>query len=77
MTPNVEHESESKVTHGAQIDHEPARTRHEADAIAHEVIDNLRYLLAKLPHYATRNDWYMALAYAVRKRMLDGYIATV
>jgi starch phosphorylase len=77
MTPNVAHQSESKGTHGAQIDHERARSSREADAIAREVIDNLRYLLAKLPHHATRNDWYMALAYAVRKRMLDGYIATV
>ena len=77
MTPKVAHESESKGTHGAQIDHERARSSREADAIAREVIDNLRYLLAKLPHHATRNDWYMALAYAVRKRMLDGYIATV
>ena len=54
-----------------------ARTALSADAIATALIDNLHYLQAKLPEYATRNDWYMALAYTVRERMLDGYIQTV
>ena len=30
-----------------------------------------------MPEHATRNDWYMALAYTVRDRMLEGYIATL
>ena len=30
-----------------------------------------------LPQHATRNDWYMALAYTVRDRMMERYIATV
>ena len=46
-------------------------------AIAKALTDNLHYLQAKLPQHATRNDWYMALAYTVRDRMLDRYIATV
>jgi starch phosphorylase len=46
-------------------------------AIATALVDNLHYLQAKLPQHATRNDWYMALAYTVRERMLDGYIRTV
>jgi starch phosphorylase len=37
----------------------------------------LHYLQAKLPQHATRNDWYMALAYTVRDRMLDRYIKTL
>ena len=41
------------------------------------LLDNLRYRQAKLPQHATRNDWYMALAYTVRDRMLDNYISTV
>src|SRR5262249_12181848 len=53
------------------------RTGMSADAIAEALIDNLYYVQAKPPHYATRNDWYMALAYTVRDRMLDRYIATV
>ena len=47
------------------------RTGLGAEAIAAALIDNLHYLQAKLPQHATRNDWYMALAYTVRDRMLD------
>jgi glycogen phosphorylase len=49
----------------------------DRDAIAAAVVDKLFYLQATLPQYATRNDWYMALAYAVRDRILDRFIATV
>jgi starch phosphorylase len=55
---------------------ENVRTGLEADAIATALIDNLHCLQAKLPQYATRNDWYMALAYTVRDRMMHRYIAT-
>jgi len=61
----------------AQHDHEEIRTGLGADAIAEALIDNLRFLQAKLPRHATRNDWYMALAYTVRDRMLDRYMKTV
>jgi starch phosphorylase len=53
------------------------RTGLGSDAIGEALVDNLHYLLAKLPQHATRNDWYMALAYTVRDRLLDGYIRTV
>src|SRR6516162_757230 len=53
------------------------RTGLGADVIAKALIDNLHCLQGKLPQHATRNDWYMALAYTVRDRMMDRYIATV
>jgi starch phosphorylase len=53
------------------------RTGLEADAIAAALIDNLHCLQGKLPQHATRNDWYMALAYTVRDRMMHRYIGTV
>jgi glycogen phosphorylase len=53
------------------------RTGLEADSIAAALIDNLHCLQGKLPHHATRNDWYMALAYTVRDRMMHRYIGTV
>jgi glycogen phosphorylase len=53
------------------------RTGLSTDAIAHALIDNLHCLQAKAPQHATRNDWYMALAYTVRDRLLDRYIRTV
>ena len=57
--------------------HEKIRTGLGAHAIAEDLIDNLYFLQAKLPLHATRNDWYMALAYTVRDRMLDRYIQTI
>jgi starch phosphorylase len=54
-----------------------SRSSPTAADIADALIDNLRFRQAKLPQHATRNDWYMALAYTVRDRMLERYIATV
>jgi starch phosphorylase len=48
-----------------------------ADVIAAAVVDNLRYLQGRLPQHASRNDWYMALAYTVRDRVLDRLLTTV
>src|SRR6478609_6489502 len=56
---------------------EKIRTGLQANAITEALIDNLHCLQARLPEHATRNDWYMALAYTVRDRMLEGYIATL
>jgi glycogen phosphorylase len=56
---------------------EITRTGVGAEAIAESLIDSLHYLQAKLPLNATRNDWYMALAYTVRDRMLDRYIQMI
>ncbi|WP_439400502.1 glycogen/starch/alpha-glucan phosphorylase (plasmid) [Bradyrhizobium sp. PMVTL-01] len=53
------------------------RTGLGADAIATALIENLHCLQGKLPRDATRNDWYMALAYTVRDRMMERYVATV
>ena len=56
---------------------ETVRTGKGAQAIADALIDNLHYLLAKPSRHATRHDWYMALAYTIRDRMLDRYIGTL
>jgi starch phosphorylase len=56
---------------------EAIRTGLGPDAIAEALIDNLHYLQAKVPLNATRNDWYMALAYTVRDRMLNRYIQMI
>ena len=54
------------ATSSDRTDHQKIRTGFGADAIAEALIDNLHYLQAKQPQHATRNDWYMALAYTVR-----------
>jgi starch phosphorylase len=53
------------------------RTGLEGDAIATALIENLHCLQGKLPQHATRHDWYMALAYTVRDRMMHSYMGTV
>ncbi|HEX7019698.1 MAG TPA: glycogen/starch/alpha-glucan phosphorylase [Gemmatimonadaceae bacterium] len=53
------------------------RTAGDPAAFADAVRDNLCYRQAKLPQHATRNDWYMALAYTVRDCMLANYITSV
>ena len=73
----AESRKQSVATSRRPVGHEKIRTGLGADAIAEALIDNLHYVQAKLPRYATRNDWYMALAYTVRDRMLDRYIKTV
>jgi len=67
----------SEVASTKRNGQEKIRTGLGADAISEALIDNLHYLQAKTPQHATRNDWYMALAYTVRDRMLDRYIKTV
>jgi glycogen phosphorylase len=75
MRPEIRSESRTAQTRRGK----PAGIRigPGADAIAAAIIDNLHCLQGKSPRYATRNDWYMALAYTVRDRMLDRYVATV
>ncbi|WFU75574.1 glycogen/starch/alpha-glucan phosphorylase [Bradyrhizobium sp. CB2312] len=53
------------------------RTGLAPDAIAVALIENLHCLQGKRPRDATPNDWYMALAYTVRDRMMERYVATV
>ena len=38
------------------------------------ILDNLYFLQGRIPALATTNDWYMAVAYAVRDRMLNDWI---
>jgi glycogen phosphorylase len=56
---------------------EPTRTGLAADTLQRAVLDNLAYLQARLPELATPHDWYMALAYSVRDRMLARWQDTV
>ena len=53
------------------------RTGTSAVALKHAILDALYYTQAKFPAVATRNDFYMALAHAVRDRMLRRWVSTV
>src|SRR5438128_12228495 len=50
------------------------RTGLEAPEIKRDIIDNLFYLQGKFPEVATRNDWYLAVAYTVRDRLLNRWV---
>jgi starch phosphorylase len=54
-----------------------ARTGLSADAIRRAVLDNLICLEGRYPDIATPFNWYMALAYSVRDRMLERWASTV
>ena len=46
------------------------------EALKHAFLDNLFYVQGKFPALATKLDYYLALAYTVRDRMLQRWIST-
>jgi starch phosphorylase len=61
---------------GAAV-HEPTRTGLAAATLEHAVLDNLMALQGRFPALATTHDWYMALAYSVRDRLMQRWTQTV
>jgi glycogen phosphorylase len=55
---------------------EDERTALGKEALKNSFLDDLFYIQGKFPALATTNDYYMALAYAVRDRMLQRWIST-
>ncbi|HUL20091.1 MAG TPA: glycogen/starch/alpha-glucan phosphorylase, partial [Thermodesulfobacteriota bacterium] len=55
-------------------EHDDIRTGTSVEALKQAVLDNLYYVQGRIPELATRNDWYMAVAYTVRHRMLEHFI---
>jgi glycogen phosphorylase len=53
------------------------RTGLSAESLRLAVLDNLAYLQARYSDIAAPNDWYMALAYSVRDRLLARWVDTV
>jgi starch phosphorylase len=51
--------------------------RESAAQLGCAILDHLRLTQARTPELATRNDWYMAVAHAVRDRMLDGWLTSL
>ncbi|HET7811101.1 MAG TPA: glycogen/starch/alpha-glucan phosphorylase [Steroidobacteraceae bacterium] len=56
--------------------HEQDRVALTKDALKHAFLDNLFYIQGKFPTLATKTDYYMALAYAVRDRIMQRWIST-
>src|SRR3984893_2746590 len=55
---------------------EDERVAMSKEAFTHDFLDNLFCVQGKIPALATRHDYYMALAYTVRDRMLHRWIST-
>jgi starch phosphorylase len=53
---------------------EPIRTGAGVETLKRALSDNLFYILARFPDVASRNDYYLALAYTVRDRLLHRWI---
>jgi starch phosphorylase len=52
------------------------RTALTKEAFQRDFFNNLFYILGKFPTLATKNDYYQALAFVVRDRMLQRWIST-
>jgi glycogen phosphorylase len=55
---------------------EDTHTGLSPSTIARAIVDKLLYTQGKLPETATANDWYLALAKAVRDRLLERWISS-
>jgi starch phosphorylase len=56
---------------------EDVRTGLGPAALKRAIVDNLTYVQGRFPSLATTNDWYMALAHAVRDRLLHRWVQTM
>jgi len=64
----------SIVPNNIQI--EDDRTGINVETLKRAFLDNLFYAQAKFPRIATKNDYYMALAYTIRDRLLNRWLHT-
>jgi starch phosphorylase len=68
---------DTAVTNTSRRDsNEDDRTGLSKEALKRAFLDNLFYYQGKFPALATKNDYYMALAYTVRDRLLHRWIST-
>ena len=56
---------------------EPTRSGLHAETLRRAVLDTLVCLQGRIPSIADAHDWYMALAFTVRDRMLERWASTV
>lgn len=64
-------------TEHVQIQVQDDRTGMDRETLKRALLDNLYYILAKDQAWATPHDYFMALSYTVRDRLLQRWIKTV
>ncbi|MFP3867152.1 MAG: glycogen/starch/alpha-glucan phosphorylase [Desulfobacteraceae bacterium] len=65
------------MTKKQNSDQENIRTGTSPQTLARAILDNLYYVQGRPPELATKNDWYEALAYTVRDRLLHNWVQTL
>lgn len=60
----------------ALVQFEDERVALSKEAVKHSFIDNLFYVQGKFPALAAKSDYYMALAWTVRDRIMQRWIST-
>ena len=53
------------------------RTATDAPSLAQAILDNLECVIGRTRELATRHDWYLAMAYTIRDRLLSRWMQTV
>ena len=56
---------------------EDNHTGETVEVLKRAIMDNLYYREARIPAVATRNDWYLAVAYTVRDRIMNRWVKTL
>ena len=59
------------------ISSEDIRTGTSPEVISRAILDNLYYLLGRIPALATPHDWYTALAATLRDRLLENWVKSM
>ncbi len=72
MSPSVQEESFGNEI--ATMDDD--RTGIKVETLKRAILENLRYVVGKDPEFATEMDYFMAVAYTVRDRILARWLAT-
>jgi len=49
----------------------------QSSLLEKDIVDNLYFMQGKSTNMATTNDWYIAVAYTVRDRMMENWIETL
>jgi starch phosphorylase len=60
----------------ARVQLEDERVALSKEAIKHSFVDNLFYVQGKFPALAAKSDYYMALAWTVRDRIMQRWVST-
>jgi len=74
ITEATDSKSDSK---SIAIDTDPVNFSSQVSMLERGILESLHYIQCKSRDLATKNDWYMAVAYTVRSRLMNNWIDTL